>query len=198
MLLLVVGSDVSIMEGLGTYGRPLYQRATRETVLDPFTPWELAKMLNLGPVDAFDAYLVLGGFPLIAQAWRACGFWAFLGQQLSDPTSPLIVTGERILQAEFPTEVQAKTVLRAIGTGERTFTGIQQRAGGIQPGSLTRALATLTETKGVVESLVPHVPGRSNATRYVVGDAYLRFWLRFIGPNLTAIERGRGTSSSTA
>jgi uncharacterized protein len=32
----------------------------------------------------------------------------------------------------------------------------------------------------------------SNATRYVVADPYLRFWLRFIGPGMEEIERGRG------
>lgn len=192
VFLLIVGSDVSMMEALNQYGRPLYQRPTKEIVVEPFTPWELASMLSLSPADAFDAYLVIGGFPLIAQAWRkGPSLWKFLERQLADPTSALIVTGERIMRAEFPTEAQAADVLRAIGDGERTFTKLQRDAGNLAATSLNRSLVTLVETKGVVDALLPHVPGKSKETRYVVRDAYLRFWLRFVRPNLDAIERGR-------
>ena len=37
------------------------------------------------------------------------------------PISAVIVSGERALAAEFPSEAQARTVLSAIGHGERTF-----------------------------------------------------------------------------
>ncbi len=192
VLVVIVGSDVSMMEALNQYGRPLYQRPTKEVVVEPFTPWELASMLGLSPTDAFDAYLVIGGFPLIAQAWRSSSsLWKFLERQLSDPTSPLIVTGERIMRAEFPTETQAADVLRAIRGGGRTFPNIQRDARNIAATSLNRSLTTLVETKGVVDALLPHVPGKSKETRYIVKDAYLRFWLRYIRPNLDAIERGR-------
>jgi CRP-like cAMP-binding protein len=52
----------------------------------------------------------------------------FLDEQLSNPTSPLIVGGERILSAEFQEETRARQVLETIGSGERTFTTIQRRA----------------------------------------------------------------------
>jgi hypothetical protein len=55
--------------------------------------------------DAIDAQLILGGFPQITQEWRpGTGMWDFLEEQISNPTSPLIVGGERILSAEFPEE----------------------------------------------------------------------------------------------
>ncbi len=193
VMLIVVGSDVSMMEALNQYGRPLFQRPTREVVVDPLTPWEIASMLGLPAGDAFGAYLAIGGFPLIARAWRRSkGLWSFLAEQLADPTSPLIVTGERIIRAEFPSETQAVTVFQAIGDGERTFTGIQRDVGGIQAASLSRALTTLTESKRVVSAVLPHAPRKSRETRYLVGDPYLRFWLRFVRPNLDVLERGRG------
>src|SRR5918996_124025 len=105
--------------------------ATLEMVVQPFGPHETAEMLDLPSADAIDAQLVLGGFPQITQEWRpGMSMWDFLGEQLSNPPSPLIVGGERILSAEFPEEVRARQVLATIGSGERTFTTIQRRAGG--------------------------------------------------------------------
>lgn len=57
--------------------------------------------------------------------------------------------------------------------------------------ALSTALKTLVG-KGVVESALPYAapPGQKNR-RYFVADPYLRFWLRYIGPHLDEIDRGR-------
>jgi uncharacterized protein len=107
------------------------------------------------------------------------------------PTSALIVSGERALAAEFPAEAQARTVLGAIGSGERTFTLIGRAAGGLNPGALSRSLDILT-SKRLVEARLPLSAQPSKDTRYYVADPHLRFWLSFIGPNMPVIERGRG------
>ncbi len=192
VLLILVGSDVSMMEALTDYDRPLYGRPTREMVVEPFDPAETAGMLVLSAADAFDAQLVTGGFPLIAQSWgRGNDLWGFLSEALSDPTSPLIVSGERVLTAEFPVEAQARDVLRAIGAGETTFTAISRLAGvGATP--LTRSLELLVERKRVVSAGRPLSAKPSKETRYHVADPYLRFWLRFVGPGVEEVERGRG------
>ena len=191
LALVLVGSDLSMMAALTEYGRPLYGRCT-ELVVPPFSPAETAAMLRLGSADGLDAYLVCGGFPLVVRSWRrGDSLWAFLERELADPTSPLIVTGERMLAAEFPAELQARDVLRVIGAGERTFSGIAQIAG-IPQMSLKRSLDTLVEHKRIVTAAQPLSARPSKETRYVVADPYVRFWLRFIGPGLEEIERGRG------
>lgn len=192
VLLILVGSDVSMMAALTEYGRPLYGRPTTEMVVEPFDPAETADMLGLPAADAFDAQLVTGGFPLIAQSWgRGNDLWAFLSEALSDPTSPLIVSGERVLAAEFPVEAQARDVLRAIGAGETTFTAIS-RSVGIGGTPLTRSLELLVEKKRVVSAERPLSAKPSRETRYHVADPYLRFWLRFVGPGIEEVERDRG------
>ena len=192
VLLIVVGSDVSMMQALTEYGRPLYGRPTREMVVEPFDPAETADMLGLPAADALDAQLVAGGFPLTMRSWRiGTGLWEFLTESLTDPTSPLIVSGERALAAEFPTEAQAREVLSVIGAGETTFTNIANRAG-IAQAPLARALDLLVNRKRIVSADRPLSSRPSKDTRYVVADPYLRFWLRFIGPNMEQIERGRG------
>ncbi|MDT0346983.1 ATP-binding protein [Streptomyces litchfieldiae] len=191
VLLVLIGSDVAMMEQLNTYGRPFYQRGT-EMVVPPLNPADVAALLDLPPADAFDAFLVTGGFPLILDEWpRGAGLWDYLGQALRRPTSALLVSGERALAAEFPAEAQARAVLSAIGHGERTFSMIGRAAGDLHPGSVRRSLALLAERRLVaVDTPLSTRPSRE--TRYRVDDPYLRFWLSFIGPRIPVIERGRG------
>ncbi|ROQ68130.1 hypothetical protein EDD93_2586 [Streptomyces sp. 840.1] len=191
VLLVLIGSDIAMMEQLNTYGRPFYQRGT-EMVVPPLNPAEVALMLGLPPADAFDAYLVSGGLPLILEEWpRGAGLWEYLEVALRSPTSALLVSGERSLSAEFPAEAQARTVLGAIGHGERTFTLIGRAAGGINSSSVARSLELLTSRR-MVAAETPLSTRPSRETRYRIADPYLRFWLSFIGPGIPAIERGRG------
>ena len=191
MLLLCIGSDLAMMEALNEYGRPFHQRAT-EMVIPPLSPVDVAAMLDLPSEEAFDAYLITGGLPLILDEWPS-GASAndYLTEAVTDPTSALLVSAERALAAEFPVEAQARRVLSAIGSGERTYSLIGRAAGDLPQASLSRALQLLT-TKRLVDAMVPLSTRASRETRYVVSDPYLRFWLTFLGPHLADIERGRG------
>ncbi|MCO5993109.1 ATP-binding protein [Actinoallomurus rhizosphaericola] len=189
--LICVGSDLAMMEALNEYGRPFHQRAT-EMVVPPLSPADTAAMLDLPAAEAFDAYLVTGGLPLILDEWPS-GFSTldYLAVAVTDPTSALLVSGERSLAAEFPADSQARLVLGAIGSGERTFTQIGRAAGDLAHASLTRALDLLV-TKRIVEADVPLSVKPSRETRYSVADPHLRFWLAHLGPYMAEIERGRG------
>lgn len=192
VVLIGIGSDLGMMEALNEYGRPFHQRAT-EMIVPPLTRSEVGELLDLPAADAFDAHLVTGGLPLICNEWPAgMPLIDYLGQAVTDPTSALLVSGERSLAAEFPSDTQARTVLTAIGSGERTFTNIGRAAGDIPQGSLNRSLTTLVAKRVVaVDAPLSTRPG-SKDKRYRVADPYLRFWLAFLGPHLGEIERGRG------
>ncbi|MEU5942385.1 DUF234 domain-containing protein [Micromonospora sp. NPDC047548] len=191
VLLVCVGSDLAMMEALNDYGRPFHQRAT-EMVIPPLSPADVRDMLGLTPAEAFDAYLVSGGLPLILDEWPGgASLSDYLADAVTDPTSALLVSAERALAAEFPTQSQAGLVLRAIGSGERTFSLIARAAGDLPQASLNRALRLLAD-KRIVDVAVPLSTRPSRETRYAVVDPYLRFWLSFLGPHLPEIERGRG------
>jgi hypothetical protein len=190
VLLLCVGSDISMMESLNACGRPFHQRAT-EMVIAPLTPRDVAAALQVPAAQAFDAYLVSGGLPLILDEWpRGATVAEYLRAAVRDPTSALIVSGERSIAAEFPDEAHARQVLRAIGTGEQTFTRIM-KATGIPKSTLLRALELLAD-KRVVSAVLPLSTKASQQTRYLIADAHLRFWLAFLGRFMAEIERGRG------
>jgi len=193
VMLFCIGSDVSMMEELMDHDRALFGRPTLQIRIPSMSPGDIGELLALDVSDAFDAYLTIGGFPMLAADWGAdVTREQFLARELSDPSSNLIVNGERILAAEFRGGAQAREVLEAIGKGERRFEEIRRRVS-LQPASLSRSLEMLVQRKGVVERLTPYAaPLPRRDPRYLVGDPYLRFWLRFVGPYMEEIERGRG------
>ncbi len=75
VLLILIGSDLAMMESLGSHDRPFSQRGT-EMGVPPLSPVETASVVgSLDAADAFDAF--------------------------GDPTSALIVSAERSLAAEL-------------------------------------------------------------------------------------------------
>lgn len=191
VLVILIGSDRATMEALTEEGRPLYDRA-RDMVIRPLDPATVGEMLGLPAAEAFDAYAVIGGFPVLAREWgRGRSLEQYLGDVLTDPSSFLVISAERALAAEFPTDLQARAVLSAIGADARAHKTMLMRTG-LPQSSLDRALGSLLK-KGVVERLTPYSAKASPRNRqYVVADPYLRFWLRFVGPATDTIERGRG------
>ena len=191
VLIICIGSDLAMMEALNAYGRPFHQRAT-ELIIPPLSPADTAEMLALPAADALDAHLVSGGLPLILDEWQP-GTTAleYLADAMMDPLSALLVSGERALAAEFPPESQARLLLGAIGSGERSYSNIQRAAGGLAQASLTRALHLLA-AKRIVQVSTPLSTRPSRETRYSIADPHLRFWLTFPGQHMPEIERGRG------
>lgn len=196
IMLILIGSDLAMMRALTDYDRPLYGRPTRTVNVRPFSPLEVSELIGLDGRAALDAYAIVGGFPFVAASWRKGETISrFLSRSLADEASPLVVDGERLLNAEFPATTQARRVLTAIGSGERTFTAIS-RIAGINHATLTRALDLLVAQKQVVAAESAMSGRRQRDRRYYVADPYLRFWLRFVRPELPNIERGRGEQAA--
>jgi AAA+ ATPase superfamily predicted ATPase len=195
VLLLLVGSDLSMMESLQEYGRPFHGRAVRMLVR-PLDPADVRQMTALDPADAIDAFLITGGFPEIVQRWNpGTSRTAFLRDQLADPLCPLLMAGELTLLGEVPEPSHSRSALEAIGTGERTFGTIANRIGVGNPipsGTLAPILSALTAKRIVaVDTPLATRPDTKNK-RYRIEDPYLRFWLAFLQRGIAEVERGRG------
>ena len=122
VLLILLGSDVSVMERLDHYGEPFHGRAT-PMILRELSPHDVATMTGLTGVAAFDAFLITGGQPLIATDWEhGEGPHRFLERSLSRSTSALIV---RALAFSTRSSPRARTPERcsqpsAVGVSART------------------------------------------------------------------------------
>lgn len=193
VVLILIGSDLAMMDALTEYGRPLYDR-TKILRVDPLTPSDVADLTGLGSADAIEAWALTGGFPNIVRSWPAGGTATeFLSTQLPDASSPLVVSGERKVAAEFPADAFARPVLDAIGSGTREHGKIGQRSG-LGGSSLERALSMLVEKRVVVRER-PYSVDLSKLTHYRIEDAHLRVWGRYVVPNMPAIERGVGSAA---
>jgi len=194
VLLVAVGSDVRMMDELVRARAPLFGRPTREMHIGPLDPAAVAEITgSADPIVSLDRYLIVGGFPLLAATWEpSMSSEAFLGVMLADDQSPLVTTAERVLASEFSAELQARKVIEAIGAGDSSYTRIQTRSG-VKGNTLTGALDVLVGAKRLVEKAYPYAapPGRT-AAKYTITDPYLRFWLRFVGPNIAELARGQG------
>lgn len=123
-------------------------------VLDPCGPRRHSHEVDRGVV----AGARVGG--------RVPGDPEFLREQLRESTSPRRV----------PAGVAgAKRAVFAIGSGQRTFTGIADRAG-LDHGSLTRTLGVLVETKRVVRVDRPLSARPSRETHYQVAERVRQRW----------------------
>ncbi len=199
LLLILVGSDLAMMERLTEHDRPLFGRA-QEMVVTALGPAETADALgDRDTIDVLDAYLATGGYPrLLTEARRYRDTDSFVVAQLADEQSPLCVSGQRMLDAEFRDAEQARTVLEAIGAvevGHPTFSRTVANLGGDDAAktAVSRALRSLVDDKQVVAIDVP-IGARPRATktrRYRIVEPYLRFWIRYCLPHLADIARGR-------
>jgi len=194
VMLVLVGSDLSVMEALTTYGRPFFGRAPKMTVR-PLHLGDVATMTGLSATDAVDALLLTGGFPEIVQSWpQGASPAQFLRESVNNPLSPLLAAGELTVLGEFPGTTLTRTVLETIGSDERTFSAIAAHAGGGEPlaaGTLVPIIRTLA-AKGVVAVDTPlSLKADTRNKRYRIGDAYLRCWLALLEDAIPLIERGR-------
>ncbi|WP_322779693.1 ATP-binding protein [Frankia sp. Cas4] len=195
VLLILVGSDMSVMEALGHYGRPFFGRAPKMTVR-PLHLADVGSITGLSADEAVDALLITGGFPEVVAAWRVgMSREDYLREALTNPLSPLLMAGELTMLGEFPEASQSRAVLAAVGSGERGFTAIATAAGGANPlasGTLSPILTTLLDKQVVAtDSPLSTRPDTKNK-RYRVADSYLRFWLAFLARGIPLVERGRG------
>ena len=200
VLVVLVGSDLAMMERLTEHDRPLYGRA-REVVVSALSPAEVAEAFagRVDPAGVFDLYLATGGYPRLVSAAQPHGSaTSFVIEQLQDDQSPLSVTGLRMLDAEFRDAEQARAVLEAIGAvevGHASFSSTVARLGGDDSSSgtaVSRALPALVDVKQVVAIDVPvGASTTSKLRRYRIVDPYLRFWFRYCRPHLADIARGR-------
>ena len=199
VLLVLLGSDLHMMQRLTAYDRPFYGRADN-LVLGPLNPAEVGTALSLAPADAIDAHLVSGGLPGILRAWpHAMPALAFLEQESADPASPVFGVPAASLLAEFPQPDQSRRVLEAVGAGERTHATIAatagSREGALPSGVLSPLLRKLTEKKQILAMETPLSTQPGKPALYRIVDSNLRLYLAILRRAEEQARRGRADAA---
>jgi hypothetical protein len=201
VLLLLLGSDLHMMERLTAYDRPFFGRADN-LLLGPLNPAEVGSALSLQPADAIDAYLLSGGLPGILRGWpEGVPALEFAERECADPASPVFGVPEAALLAEFPAPDVTRRVIEAVGGGNRTHANIAAEAGGrsgaVPSGTLTPVLRRLVEDKHVLAVDQPLSVRATKPALYRVADTSLRFYLAMGRTAHELSRRGRAEAAAT-
>lgn len=176
VLLVLVGSDVAMMDRLTDHDRALFGRA-QPLVVPALDLADLAEALpGWSPAEVIDAAVVTGGYPrLVSDLTRrpAPGVAPYVREALQDPYSPLLTTARLTLDAEFPQPGDAARVLTAIGANDVANPGFNDVLATLDDArereaaktATTRALRLLTEDKALVEREQPALAPPSGKLR---------------------------------
>jgi AAA+ ATPase superfamily predicted ATPase len=195
ILLLLLGSDLHMMQRLTAYDRPFYGRADN-LVLGPLNLAETAASTGLTGSDAIDAHLITGGLPGTLLRWpEGRNADDHLRNECADPASPLFAVPEQSLASEFPSPDVARRVLEAVGGDARAFATIARTAGGrdgaVKSGTLSPLLRRLIDDKQVLAADQPLSTSSGKPTLYRVADSSLRLYLGILRDVYNLTLRGR-------
>ncbi len=193
--IVLTGSTVSIMTNkVLSYKSPLYGRRIGDMKLLPMSFFDSSLFFPKRPVEELvEIYGLTGGIPLYAQRIEG-KFWDWLDEELKDPTSFIKYEVDFLLRYEFEDITRYKAILEAIANGKITKKEISDYTG--STGDISPYLNSLLGLD-LIKREIPIMEKkiRTKKTRYYLKDNFLKFWFRFIGPNLTYIEEGTYSAS---
>ncbi|MCA9704669.1 MAG: ATP-binding protein [Myxococcales bacterium] len=192
LVLVLCGSFVGFMER-EVLGRksPLFGRRTSQIKLEPFAYHEAARFHpGWSLVERTRAYFVCGGIPAYLRRFDpGRSVDQNIQDQLLDEFAPLSREPEFLLREELREVDNYYAVLRAIAAGHHTARRIAQHTR-LPERSLHYYVQQLVEL-GYVERGHPLTdlgPPR-RTVRYLLRDPLLRFWFRFVFPNVSFIRQ---------
>ena len=194
--MVLCGSHVGMMERLLGYDAPLYGRMVGPLRVRPL-PFSATTSFFPGynSEERVAAYAVLGGVPAYLERFSDSqtllenlrrNLFRETGLFRSDPD---YLVGEQVRDLR-----NYQSILAAIAEGARQPAEIAQRANLPHRSGADPYLVHLVEMDYVRRELPVTVPPKKRATsrqsRYVVTDNYLRFYFRFVRPNLSLLAQG--------
>jgi uncharacterized protein len=170
---------------------PLYGRAREILRIEPLNAGWVPEALGLHDDAAIEAFALWGGVPRYWELAQPLGGGLAAARDLIlDRKGVLHEEPARLLLDELRTTGQAFSLLSLIGGGCNRLAEIAGRMG--KPaGSLTRPLGNLIEL-GYARRETPFGESArsSKRTLYTLNDPFLRFYFRFVQPNLSSLELG--------
>ncbi len=185
-----------MMTRLLDYQAPLYGRFTEQLPLQPLAFPDIAPFLpDYDVLKRLAVYAILGGVLAYLERWRTQETLQanierlFLQRTGWFRNEPLVLISD-LTQRETESY---EAILWAIAAGKHTRDDIANTAM-LTATSLSHYLPRLLDL-GLIERRIPAtVPltkrGGSKQGRYFLRDSYLRFYYRFVDPNLHLIEQG--------
>jgi AAA+ ATPase superfamily predicted ATPase len=190
MFLIICGSYMGFMER-EVLGRksPLFGRRTAQILLKPFSYLEAARFHpKLSDIEKAEIYFICGGIPFYLEFFNPHNSveMNIIANFLTE-YSALFREVEFLLREELRELEKYHGILTALAAGRCSPRVISERSG-IDEKMLNYYLNQLSEL-GYIAKHYPltSAPYSKAAVRYALEDPLLRFWFRFIYPNIGAI-----------
>ncbi|AFL95182.1 putative ATPase (AAA+ superfamily) 6 [Thermococcus cleftensis] len=191
VMLILLGSSISTMEGLMSYKNPLYGRRTAQLKLsalgffhlrDAFSRYSWEELVKVyGTIDGIPAYIQYFDDSLSVEENIERNFYRRV--------SVLYEDAERLLKDELREPITYLNILKAINDGKTKLTEIANETK-VAVTNLPKYLKTLETLDLVYREFPVTVRERKRFGVYRVRDFYYRFWLRFVYPYRDDIEIG--------
>ena len=193
--LVLSGSHLGMMKGLLAHQSPLYGRFTAQLPVDPLPFSALADFLpRYGTAERVAVYAVAGGIPAYLERFddrKSLGAnlqHLFMRRTGMFRSEPFMLIGD-VIRRETQTY---ESILKVIAEGHHTPQEIGAQLD-LTSGYLSPYLKQLAALHLVERRLPATLPrdrrSQSREGRYHLCDSYLRFYFRFIAPNLTLVEQ---------
>lgn len=197
--LILTGSLIGMMaRQVFSYQAPLYGRATAQIRLRPLPYSALMELFpERLPDERVAIYGVTGGVPAYLELFTRTGdFVTALQTHCLVPGSIMISDPAVILYEQLQEPQTYESVLAAIAAGFHQWSEIARMAG-VAETAMGHYLKLLQELE-FIERREPILadPG-SKQGRYYIRDPFLRFYYRFVVPQLGPIERGYQEAATT-
>ena len=195
VMIILCGSHISMMESQTLmYTSPLYGRRTGQIKLKqiPFRYYHEFSP-DKSEKDLIECYAITGGVPkYIELFYDSKDIYTAIEDNVLSKSSFLYDEPHFLLQREVSEVGSYFSIIKTIAAGNQKLSRIASSLELKQTG-LTKYLNTLINLD-ILEREVPVTednPEKSKRGLYRIRDNFMKFWFRFIFPNLNYIESGR-------
>lgn len=187
--LIVCGSAVAQMEALQAERNPLHGRLVPLEVRA--LPFDRARLFlpGLEPTDAFTRFAIADGMPRYLAALAGGTLAESVCSQLLRPDAPLWNEGRAIVGQELREPAVHFAVIEQLASGDKELNEIAN-AVRMDGARLSKYLATLEDLRLVRRDLPLQAVSTRRGGHWVLEDAFIRFWFRFVFPYQADLESG--------
>ena len=188
--LFLLGSSISVMTSrVLDHKSPLYGRKTGSLELKSVSFFDLKEFFpKAGMEELVEIYGFADGVPYyLVRIDRS--FWLWLKDEVEKERGFLKDEVDFLMRYEFEDVSTYKLILEAIAHGKTKLNEIKNYMN-VKRTDISPYLRNLIEV-GMIKREVPITENvRSRLGRYHISDNFLKFWFRYIYPNVSSIEEG--------
>ena len=186
--LILLGSSISIITSkVLDHKSPLYGRRTSSLELKAVSFFDLVKFFPKANIkQLIEIYGFADGIPFYLIRINK-EFWFWFKEETEKQTGFLKDEVDFLMKYEFEDSSTYKLILEAIANGKTKVNEIKDFIR-LKRTDISPYLKNLTDIR-MIKRIVPITENiKSRKGRYYLTDNFLRFWFRYIYPNLSSIE----------